>query len=150
MRKVATLKSEHANMWEEFLQLHEQRRQQACQHIPESGFAGYKQPTYPDFNGSPSNRRLGVFSQRPAAPTLELSEGEGASAALRWKRRKKQRRCGANAPTDSAYPPSSVELPDSRRLFCRPASPAPSSASEACRPYLQPRKPVVLSVPPVK
>lgn len=52
MRKVATLKGEHANMWEEFLQLHEQRRQQACQHIPESGFAGYKQPTYPDFDSS--------------------------------------------------------------------------------------------------
>lgn len=52
MRKVATLKNEHANMWEEFLQLHEQRRQQACQHIPESGFAGYKQPSYPDFDGS--------------------------------------------------------------------------------------------------
>ncbi|KAL1559718.1 hypothetical protein AAHA92_10027 [Salvia divinorum] len=52
MRKVATLKSEHVNMWEEFLQLHEQRRQQACQHIPESGFAGYKQPSYPDFDCS--------------------------------------------------------------------------------------------------
>ncbi|XP_042018960.1 uncharacterized protein LOC121766776 [Salvia splendens] len=29
----------------------------------------------------PSNRRLGVFSQQLAAPTLELSEGKGASAA---------------------------------------------------------------------
>lgn len=52
MRKVATLKGEHANMWEEFLHLHEQRRQQACHHIPESGFADYKQQSYPNFDSS--------------------------------------------------------------------------------------------------
>ena len=33
-----------------------------------------------------------------------MAEGEGASAALRWGRRKKQRRRRANAPTDSAHP----------------------------------------------
>lgn len=50
MRQVASLKGAHANMWEEFLQLHGQRRQQAHQHIPESGFVGYKQSTYLDFD----------------------------------------------------------------------------------------------------
>lgn len=64
MRKLATLKGAHANMWEEFLQLHEQR-QQAHQHIPESGFAGYKQSTYSDFDssGNPYHSGPGMHSR---------------------------------------------------------------------------------------
>lgn len=52
MRKVATLKGAHAKMWEEFLQLYGQRRQQARQHVHESGFSGYREPSYPDFDSS--------------------------------------------------------------------------------------------------
>ncbi|XP_011081255.1 uncharacterized protein LOC105164331 isoform X1 [Sesamum indicum] len=55
MKKVAMLKGVHANMWEEFLQLEGQRRQQARQHISASGFGNYKQPSYPEFDSSSGN-----------------------------------------------------------------------------------------------
>ncbi|KAI3468947.1 hypothetical protein Pfo_025610 [Paulownia fortunei] len=52
IKKVAMLKGTHANMWEEFLQLERQRRQQAHDQISASGFGGYKQPSYPEFDNS--------------------------------------------------------------------------------------------------
>ncbi|KAK6137714.1 hypothetical protein DH2020_028549 [Rehmannia glutinosa] len=45
-KKVSMLRGTHANMWEEFLQLEGQKRQQARQHISASGFGGYKQSSY--------------------------------------------------------------------------------------------------------
>ncbi|KAL0329544.1 UNVERIFIED_CONTAM: hypothetical protein Sradi_4941100, partial [Sesamum radiatum] len=45
----------HASMWEEFLQLEGQRRQQARQHISASGFGSYKQPSYTEFDSSSGN-----------------------------------------------------------------------------------------------
>ncbi|KAL0312914.1 UNVERIFIED_CONTAM: hypothetical protein Sradi_5690700 [Sesamum radiatum] len=55
MKKVAMLKGVHASMWEEFLQLEGQRRQQARQHISASGFGSYKQPSYSEFDSSSGN-----------------------------------------------------------------------------------------------
>ncbi|KAL8539749.1 hypothetical protein ACS0TY_001385 [Phlomoides rotata] len=56
MKKVAMLKSSHANMWEEFVRLEGQRRQQqARQNISASGFGGYKQPNYSEFDNSSGN-----------------------------------------------------------------------------------------------
>ncbi|KAG8374731.1 hypothetical protein BUALT_Bualt10G0026400 [Buddleja alternifolia] len=52
MTKVGVLKDTHANMWEEFLQVEGQRRQPASQHFSASGFAVYKQQSYPEFNNS--------------------------------------------------------------------------------------------------
>lgn len=57
MKKVAMLKGSHANMWEDFLRLEGQRRQQqARQNISASGFGGYKQPNYQEFDNSSGNQ----------------------------------------------------------------------------------------------
>ncbi|XP_015572440.1 uncharacterized protein LOC8267309 isoform X2 [Ricinus communis] len=56
MKKLAILRGTHARQWEEFLQLDAQRRQQqARQQMPASGFSGYKQPTYSDYDSSSAN-----------------------------------------------------------------------------------------------
>lgn len=55
MKKVAMLKGSHANMWDDFLRVESQRRQQARQNISASGFGGYKQSNYPEFDNSSAN-----------------------------------------------------------------------------------------------
>lgn len=56
MKKLALLRGMHAKQWEEFLQLDAQRRlQQAHQQISASGFGGYKQQTFPDYDDSSAN-----------------------------------------------------------------------------------------------
>ncbi|KAL3647301.1 hypothetical protein CASFOL_008269 [Castilleja foliolosa] len=50
-KKVTTLRSTHATLWEEFLQLEGQKRQQAHQRVTESGFGGYKQSIYAELDG---------------------------------------------------------------------------------------------------
>ncbi|KAH6822287.1 Zinc knuckle family protein [Perilla frutescens var. hirtella] len=75
MRKVAALKVAHANMWEEFLQLHEQRRQQTRQHIPESGFAGYKQPSFQDFDSSGNHYHSGPGMHSRGSVTSVMTSG---------------------------------------------------------------------------
>lgn len=56
MKKLALLRSIHAKQWEEFLQLDAQRRQQqAHQQISASGFGGYKQHSFPDYDSSSAN-----------------------------------------------------------------------------------------------
>ncbi|KAL3645321.1 hypothetical protein CASFOL_010501 [Castilleja foliolosa] len=50
-KKVATLSGTHANLWEEFLQLEGLKRLQAHQRVSESGFGGYKQSNYAEFDG---------------------------------------------------------------------------------------------------
>ncbi|WCJ22349.1 Zinc knuckle (CCHC-type) family protein [Euphorbia peplus] len=56
MQKLAVLRNTHARQWEEFLQLDAQRREQtARQQIPSSGFGGYKQHSFPDYDGSAVN-----------------------------------------------------------------------------------------------
>ncbi|KAG8663615.1 uncharacterized protein LOC110613428 isoform X3 [Manihot esculenta] len=56
MKKLAMLRGTHTRQWEEFLQLDAQRRQQqARQQMPTSGFSGYKQHTFSDYDGSSTN-----------------------------------------------------------------------------------------------
>ncbi|XAR61436.1 hypothetical protein NMG60_11035137 [Bertholletia excelsa] len=56
MKKLAILRGTHAKQWEEFLQVDAQRRQQrAPQQISASGFGGYKQPNYPEFDNTVNN-----------------------------------------------------------------------------------------------
>ncbi|XP_065860287.1 uncharacterized protein [Euphorbia lathyris] len=56
MKKLAVLRSTHARRWEEFLQIDAQRREQpARQQMPTSGFGGYKQHSYSDYDGSAAN-----------------------------------------------------------------------------------------------
>ncbi|KZV37259.1 hypothetical protein F511_14663 [Dorcoceras hygrometricum] len=56
IKNVAMLKDTHAKMWEEFLQLQDQRRQHhERSRVPVSGFGGYKQPSFRDFNNSTGN-----------------------------------------------------------------------------------------------
>ncbi|KAK3000129.1 hypothetical protein RJ639_023885 [Escallonia herrerae] len=57
MKKLAMLRGMHAKQWEEFLQLDAQRRQQqlARQQISTSGFGGYKQPGYSEYESSAGN-----------------------------------------------------------------------------------------------
>ncbi|XP_050237711.1 uncharacterized protein LOC126687261 [Mercurialis annua] len=56
MKNLAILRGTHTRQWEEFLQLDSQRRQQQVrQQMPASGFSGYKQPTYSDYDGSSAN-----------------------------------------------------------------------------------------------
>ncbi|KAJ8555608.1 hypothetical protein K7X08_013104 [Anisodus acutangulus] len=53
MKKLAILRVEHAKQWEEFLQLDALRRQQwAGQHMPASGFGGYNQQSYQEYENS--------------------------------------------------------------------------------------------------
>ncbi|XP_012082929.1 uncharacterized protein LOC105642644 isoform X2 [Jatropha curcas] len=55
MKKLAILRGTHTRQWEEFLQLDAQRRQQARQQMPASGFSGYKQHAFSDYDGSSAN-----------------------------------------------------------------------------------------------
>ncbi|KAK9282045.1 hypothetical protein L1049_004957 [Liquidambar formosana] len=56
MKKLAILRGMHTKQWEEFLQLDTQRRQQrAHQQMSTSGFGGYKQPSYPEYESSSAN-----------------------------------------------------------------------------------------------
>jgi len=51
VKKLTLQRGIHARQWEEFLQLDSQRRQQRSrQHISSSGFGGYKQPNYPEYD----------------------------------------------------------------------------------------------------
>ncbi|XP_021644832.2 uncharacterized protein LOC110638545 [Hevea brasiliensis] len=53
MKKLAVLRGTHTRQWEEFLQVEAQRRQQqSCQQMPTSGFSGYKQHVFCDYDGS--------------------------------------------------------------------------------------------------
>ncbi|KAF5462391.1 hypothetical protein F2P56_018401 [Juglans regia] len=56
MKQLATLKGTHAKQWEEFLQIDAQRRQQqAPRQLPSSGFGGYKQRGYSEYDGPLAN-----------------------------------------------------------------------------------------------
>nr|XP_024928626.1 uncharacterized protein LOC107417191 isoform X1 [Ziziphus jujuba var. spinosa]XP_024928627.1 uncharacterized protein LOC107417191 isoform X1 [Ziziphus jujuba var. spinosa] len=60
MKKLALMRGMHAKQWEEFLQLDAQRRQQqAHQQLSASGFGGYKQKTFPDYDGPSANPHYG-------------------------------------------------------------------------------------------
>ncbi|KAJ4829243.1 hypothetical protein Tsubulata_016569 [Turnera subulata] len=56
-KKLDILRGVHRRQWEEFLQIDAQRRQQqqAHQEMSSSGFSGYKQHAYPDYDGSSAN-----------------------------------------------------------------------------------------------
>nr|AFK49267.1 unknown [Lotus japonicus] len=56
MSKVALLRATHAKKWDEFLQLDARRcQQQAIQHMPPSGYRGYKQQNFSEYDGSTAN-----------------------------------------------------------------------------------------------
>ncbi|XP_057964166.1 uncharacterized protein LOC131155208 isoform X2 [Malania oleifera] len=55
MKKLTILRGTQTKQWEEFLQLDAQRRQRARQQMPTSGFGGYKQPNFADYDGSLAN-----------------------------------------------------------------------------------------------
>ncbi|XP_073130382.1 uncharacterized protein [Henckelia pumila] len=56
IKNVAVLKDSHAKLWEEFLQVEGQRRQQQARHrVPVSGYGDYKQPSFQDFDNSSGN-----------------------------------------------------------------------------------------------
>lgn len=56
MKKLAILRGTHAKQWEEFLQLDAERQhQRARQQMSSSGFGGYKQASYSDYDGSSAN-----------------------------------------------------------------------------------------------
>ncbi|XP_041018347.1 uncharacterized protein LOC121260508 isoform X1 [Juglans microcarpa x Juglans regia] len=56
MKQLAILKGIHAKQWEEFLQFDAKRRQQqAHQQLPSSGFGGYKQHGYSQYDGTLAN-----------------------------------------------------------------------------------------------
>ncbi|XP_021737673.1 uncharacterized protein LOC110704189 isoform X1 [Chenopodium quinoa] len=51
MKRLAGLRSSHAKQWDEFLHLDAQRRQQVHQQqMPTSGFGGYQQSTFSDYD----------------------------------------------------------------------------------------------------
>ncbi|XP_023524968.1 uncharacterized protein LOC111788735 [Cucurbita pepo subsp. pepo] len=55
-KKLAHLRGTHAKQWDEFHQLDAQRRQQQVhQHMAASGFAGYKQHNYSEYEGGSVN-----------------------------------------------------------------------------------------------
>ncbi|KAK3194315.1 hypothetical protein Dsin_025625 [Dipteronia sinensis] len=55
MKKLTLLRGVHAKQWEDFLQVDAQRRQQqARQQMSASGYGGYKQHNYPDYDGEPN------------------------------------------------------------------------------------------------
>ncbi|KAG4394043.1 hypothetical protein GLYMA_03G221000v4 [Glycine max] len=55
MSKVSLVRDTHAKQWEGFLQLDAQRRQQqAVQQMP-SGYRGFKQQSFPEYDGSTAN-----------------------------------------------------------------------------------------------
>ncbi|XP_022998433.1 uncharacterized protein LOC111493068 [Cucurbita maxima] len=55
-KKLAHLRGTHAKQWDEFHQLDAQRRQQQVhQHMATSGFAGYKQHNYSEYEGGSVN-----------------------------------------------------------------------------------------------
>ncbi|KAL5795758.1 hypothetical protein ACOSQ2_000578 [Xanthoceras sorbifolium] len=61
MKKLTLLRGMHAKQWEEFLQLDAQRRQQQVrQQMSASGFSGYKQHNYPDYDGAPNAHYAGA------------------------------------------------------------------------------------------
>lgn len=65
LKKLALQRGIHAKQWEEFLQLDAQRRQQRSrQQISSSGFGGYKQPSYPEYD-SPSGSAHYVGASMP-------------------------------------------------------------------------------------
>lgn len=56
MKQLSTLKGTHAKQWEEFLQIDAQRhQQQAPRRLPSSGFGGYKQHGYSEYDGTLAN-----------------------------------------------------------------------------------------------
>lgn len=55
MSKVALLKATHAKQWEEFLQLETQRHQRQAVQQMSSGYRGFKQQNFPDYDGSTVN-----------------------------------------------------------------------------------------------
>lgn len=56
MKKLAILRGRHTRLWEEFLQRDSQmHQQQAQQPIHVSGFGGYKQDSYSEYDGSSAN-----------------------------------------------------------------------------------------------
>lgn len=56
MRKLGTLRGSHAKQWEEFLQSDAQKRQQQVRHsMSASGYGGYKQSGYPEYENSAGN-----------------------------------------------------------------------------------------------
>lgn len=56
-KKLAHLRDTHAKQWDEFLQLDAQQRrqQQVHQQMAASGFAGYKQHNYSEYEGGSVN-----------------------------------------------------------------------------------------------
>ncbi|GER28053.1 zinc knuckle (CCHC-type) family protein [Striga asiatica] len=54
-KKAATLMGTHANMWDEFLRVEGQRRQETRLQVPAVGFGGYKQSGYVELNTSSGN-----------------------------------------------------------------------------------------------
>ncbi|KVI12550.1 uncharacterized protein LOC112507376 isoform X2 [Cynara cardunculus var. scolymus] len=56
MKRFAMLRAMHAKQWEEFLQLDAQQREQRVrQHMPTSGFDGYKQDSYSEYDNAVGN-----------------------------------------------------------------------------------------------
>lgn len=56
MKKLGILRGTHAKHWEEFLEYDAQKRQQQARHsISASGFGGFKQSTYPEYEHSAGN-----------------------------------------------------------------------------------------------
>lgn len=56
MKKLSILRVEHAKQWEEFLQIDAVRRQQlAGQRMSASGFGGYNQQSYQEYDNSAGN-----------------------------------------------------------------------------------------------
>ncbi|KAK1559037.1 hypothetical protein Q3G72_009873 [Acer saccharum] len=61
MKKLTSLRGVHAKQWEDFLQVDAQRRQQqARQQMSASGYGGYKQHNYPDYDGEPNAHYAGA------------------------------------------------------------------------------------------
>ncbi|KAI9180483.1 hypothetical protein LWI28_005278 [Acer negundo] len=61
MKKLTLLRGVHAKQWEDFLQVDAQRRQQqARQQMSASGYGGYKQHNYPDYDGEPNAHYAGA------------------------------------------------------------------------------------------
>ncbi|KAF3972048.1 hypothetical protein CMV_004401 [Castanea mollissima] len=64
MKQLASLRGTHAKQWEEFLQLDAQRRQQQPrQPMPTSGFGGYKQHGYSDYDVTFSVRGVKIMGK---------------------------------------------------------------------------------------
>ncbi|TKY61692.1 RNA-binding protein 25 isoform X2 [Spatholobus suberectus] len=55
MSKVALVRATHAKQWEEFLQLDAQRHQQQAIQQMSSGYRGFKQQSFPEYDGSTAN-----------------------------------------------------------------------------------------------